>query len=174
MKRVQSLALIGALAVLAACEDGPLQSKTPGEPAVAPQGVQAFVQVDNESAAPGDEVKVFVQVQMGSANKARIGSYTGTLKYGGDALEWIADDEINDGLRVTNPNAAPGEVRFAGASAGGFANQMLYAGRFRVKAAGYSGGLSLDMKELSAAATLGDLRPQMSVAPKVFLRAVAP
>lgn len=173
MKPVRMLALLATLA-LGGCDDDPLKSRAPGEPTPPTQGLQAFVQVDNESAAVGEEVTIFVRMQVGSENGAKIGSYTGRLRFDAEALAWSSDREINDGLRVANPRAADGEVRFAGASAAGFADHTLYAGKFTVKKAGYAQGLALEMQEISAAATLGDLRPQLQVAPQVFFQSAAP
>jgi hypothetical protein len=173
MTSVRSLLLIGLLAV-GACDQEPLRSRAPAEPPPPSQGVQAFLQVDNDAARPGEEVNVYVRVQFGAEAQAKVGSYTGRLKFNPEALAWVADQEINDGLRVSNPRAAPGEVRFAGASASGFDEQLLYAGRFEVKQAGYADGLAFEMQELSAARSLGDLKPQLRVAPQLFLRAAAP
>lgn len=170
MRSVAGVTLVGALILLAGCEENPLRSRTPSEPLPPAQGAQAFIQVDNENARPGDEVAVYVRVQLGENNQSKVGSYTGKLRYNPESLEWVSDQSIDDGLRVTNPGAADGEVRFAGASATGFTELMLYAGRFRVKEAGYANGVSLEMQELSAAATLSDLKPQLRIAPQVFLR----
>jgi hypothetical protein len=172
MKSVRRLALTG-LVVLSGCDQEPLRSRTPAEPPPPAQGVQAFVQVDNDAAAPGEDVNLYVRVQFGTESDGKVGSYTGRLSFDPEALAWAADQEIPDGLRVSNPNT-PGEVRFAGASATGFSDLLLYAGRFRVKKAGYADGLSLDLQELSAAATLGDLTPQLRVAPQIFLRSATP
>ena len=169
MKSLQVMMLVATLA-LVGCEDEPLNSRLPAEPVPPGQGAQAFMQVDNETAQPGEEIGVYVRVQLGEKNQSRIGSYTGRLKFDTESLEWVSDQPINDGLRVTNPAGAGGEVRFAGASATGFNDLLLYAGRFRVKDRRYAAALALEMQELSAATTLGDMTQQLRVAPQVFLR----
>ena len=171
MKSVRSFAFALLALGLAACDQEPLKSKSPGEPAPLTQGVQAFVQVDNVQASPGEQVKVYVRVQMGTENAAKLGSYTGRLRFNPEALKWVADVQINDGLRVTNPNGAEqGELRFAGAAAGGFSTLALYQGTFEVKKPGYMDGLELQMEEISAAGSLSSLQPQLQVAPQIFRR----
>ena len=162
-----------AMLVLAgsACNDDALKSKIPAEPQPPAQGAQAFVQVDNDHAQPGDRISVFVRVQLGTENQARIGSYTGRLTFDPAALGWVSDQQSSDGMRVVNPNgAAGGEVRFAGASAAGFNDLTLYTGTFEVKKAGYMDHLAIKMEELSAAKSLGSMRADLRVAPQVFLR----
>jgi hypothetical protein len=78
--RSAQLLVFGALA-LGACDDDPLVSSTPGEPAPPAQGIQAFIQVDNDSAQPGNQVRVWVKVQIGGKTDARLGSYTGRLRF---------------------------------------------------------------------------------------------
>lgn len=161
----------GALALaVTACNDDPVNSQPPGEPPPPTQGIQAFLQVDNDHAAPGDVIHVAVKVQLGTSSDAKLGSYTGRLTFDPAALAHQTDVQINDGLRVTNPNGAPtGLVRFAGAAAGGFSDLTLYEGVFQVKRSDYLKQLALGMDELSAASTLTNLKPQLSVAPEVFL-----
>jgi hypothetical protein len=170
MKSVRSFLLVFPVLALAACDQEPVKSTALPPPLT--QGVQAFVQVDNDHANPGDRVNVYVQVQLGTETQSKIGSYTGRLTFDPEALTWVEDAQINDGLRVTNPNGAKsGEIRFAGAAASGFTNLALYRGTFEVKKAGYMSQLQLKMEELSAAKTLGNLRPQLQVTPQIFLRA---
>jgi hypothetical protein len=173
MKPVSAVLATLLLATIA-CNDDALKSKIPAEPQPPAQGAQAFVQVDNDKAQPGDRISVFVRVQLGTENQAKVGSYTGRLKFDPSALAWVNDQQIDDGLRVTNPNgASTGEIRFAGASAAGFNDLSLYRGTFEVKKTGYVGNLAIQMDELSAAKTLGDMKPELRVTPQVFLRAGA-
>lgn len=169
------LALIAVLAfAVQACDEDPLTSDTPEAPPPPTEGVQAFLQVDNDDARPGDRVRVFVRVQFGTGTQAALGSYTGRLRFDPEGVTWREDVPVDDGLRVTNPNgAATGEVRFAGASAGGFADLTLYEGIFEVRRTDWLDGLTLQMEELSAAETLGDLAPALQVAPRIFLRSSA-
>lgn len=135
------------------------------------EGIQAFLQVDNDRAAPGEEVRVYVRVQMGSKTPARLGSYTGRIRFDPEALRWIRDLELNDGLRVTNPhNAGAGEIRFAGAAAKGFDSLIVYQGVFVVEDERYLRDLKLEMEELSAALTLENLKPRLEQSPHVFRR----
>jgi len=170
--RSLSLVALSALTVAAVgCNDEPLKSGLPETPPPPSRGVQAFVQVDNAQAQPGDQIHVFVRVQLGTASSAKVGSYTGRLKYDPEALAYKGEVQINDGLRVTNPaGAASGELRFAGAAAGGFADLTLYEAVFEVKKANYGDGLKLQMEELSAASTLTNLRQQLEVPSQIFLR----
>lgn len=175
MRRIPVFLAVGLLAAQFACDDDPVKSKMPEVPPPAAQGVQAFLQVDNERAQPGEHVRVYVRVQLGTENQAKIGSYAGRLRFDPAALGWVRDAEVNDGLRVTNPNdAASGDIRFAGAAANGFNDLSLYQGEFEVKKTGYMDALKFDLDELSAALTLGNLQPQLQMVPQVFLRVGAP
>lgn len=171
MRMVHRLCLTGLALAATACEDDPLKSGLPETPAPPAQGVQAFVQVDNPNARPGDQVHVFVRVQMGTETSAKLGSYTGRLRFDPEVLAFRGEVKINDGLRVTNPTAAgAGELRFAGAAAAGFANLTLYEGIFEVKKTGYLDALAVQMEELSAAVTLTSLKQNLEVPNQVFLR----
>jgi hypothetical protein len=168
--RPVSLLVLGVL-TLAGCEDDPLTSRTPGEPPPPAQGIQAFIQVDDDRAQPGDVVRVWVKVQIGGETDARLGSYTGRLRFDPAALDLRGETAINDGMRVTNPaGAAQGDLRFAGASPAGFQSLTLYEATFEVTKPDYMDGLRLEMEEVSAALSLTNLTPTLRVAPRVFLR----
>jgi len=171
MRSVRFLSFATVLLGLAACDNEPLTSRDgPDQPPPA-EAIQAYLQVDNDQAGPGDRVHVYVNVQLGSGSQAKLGSYTGRLAFDPKALGLVESVEINDGLRVINPNGAPtGEIRFAGAAARGFEDLTVYHGVFEVKDADYMKALELKMEELSAALTLTDLQPQLQVTPQVFLR----
>lgn len=171
MRSVHVLSLAGLSLALLACNDDPLKSGLPETPPPLARGAQAFVQVDNAEAQAGDQVHVFVRVQLGTESSAKLGSYTGRLIFDPGILAFQSDIKINDGLRVTNPNgAASGEVRFAGASAAGFADLTLYEGVFEVKQTGYMDALKVQMEELSAAVTLTNLHQNLEVPEQVFFR----
>jgi hypothetical protein len=162
--RFASLAL-----ALAACSDQPAQSTGPTPPPVT-QGVAAFVSVDNLNARVGQTVRVRVEVQVGSQQNYKVGSYTGRLRFSPASLQFRAENPINDGMRIANnTGASAGEIRFAGASAAGFNTLVLYDGTFEVKAAGYAAALALQMEELSAALSLTNLAPQLTVNRQIFL-----
>jgi hypothetical protein len=170
MRSVRIL-MLGAL-LLAGCDDDPLTSRAPGEPAPPSEGLQAFVQVDNDRARPGDEIRVWVRVQIGGQTGARLGSYTGRLRFEPGSLRFLGETAIDDGMRVTNPAGAPqGDLRFAGAAPIGFTELTLYEATFTVEKEGYLDGLRLEMEEVSAAVSLTNLTPGLRVAPQVFLRA---
>ncbi|MBI2071643.1 MAG: hypothetical protein HYT81_01180 [Gemmatimonadetes bacterium] len=170
MRSVRLLTMVALVAALA-CEDDPLRSRMPEAPPPPSRGVQAFVQVSRTEARPGEEIWVFVRVQLGTDTDAKLGSYTGRLAFNPEVLAFKSETKINDGLRVTNPNGAgEGELRFAGASATGFADLTLFAGVFEVKKTGYTSVLKLTMEELSAALTLSDLTPTLDLPPQIFLR----
>lgn len=171
MRSVHVLTLAGLSLAVFACNDDPLKSSLPEAPPPPVQGVQAFVQVDNPQAQPGDQVHVFIRVQMGTELSAKLGSYTGRLTFDPGILAFQSEVKINDGLRVTNPNGAgTGEIRFAGASAAGFTDLTLYEGVFEVKKAGYLDALKVQMEELSAALTLTNLQKNLEVPNQVFFR----
>ena len=150
----------------AACADEP--TKPDPLPPPVDQGVNAYIVVDNLHAAIGQTVKVSVVVRAADAN-VKVGSFTGRLHFDAAALQYKAEVPINDGLRVANPNGAgTGEIRFAGASATGFADLTLYSATFTVKQANWTGGLALQMEELSAAKSLTNLSPQLQVQRRVF------
>ena len=64
--------------------------------------------------------------------------------------------------------AAQGLIRFAGASPSGLTTLVLYDGSFEVRAAGFAPTLRLQMEELSAALTLMNLAPRLTVNRQVF------
>ena len=108
------LAVLGL--VLSACQDQPAQSTGPTPPPVQ-QGVAAFITVDNLNAAVGQTVRVRVEVQVGSQQNYKLGSFTGRLRFNAAKLQFKAENPINDGMRVANTTtAATGLIRFAGAS----------------------------------------------------------
>jgi hypothetical protein len=171
MTSVRSFTLLGLTLGVMACEDDPLKSGLPEAPPPPNQGVQAFIQVDNAQARPGDEVRVFVRMQFGTDNGAKLGSYTGRLTFDPEVVAFLSETKIDDGLRVTNPNnAGSGELRFAGASATGFNDLTLFEGLFQVKKAGFLDAIKLEMEEASAAATLANLAPSLDVPARVFQR----
>ena len=173
MTSVHKLAAASLLLALAACDQDPTTSKTPSAPAPQAQGIQAFIQVDNDHAKPGDVIHVFVRVQLGTESQAKVGSYTGLLTFDTTSLGYQSETKINDGLRVTNPAFGVGKIKFAGVAATGLADLTLYDGTFEVKRADYRDRLLLDMEELSAALTMGNLKPQLQVTPQIFLRSAA-
>jgi hypothetical protein len=161
------LAVLGL--ALSACQDQPAQSTGPTPPPVQ-QGVAAFITVDNLNAAVGQTVRVRVEVQVGSQQNYKLGSFTGRLRFNAAKLQFKAENPINDGLRVNNATTAPtGLIRFAGASPTGFTTLVLYDGTFQVKSADYAADLALQMEELSAALSLTNLTPQLRVNRQIFL-----
>lgn len=173
MTSVHRIAAATLLLALAACDQDPTTTQTPSAPPPSAQGVQAFLQVDNDHAKPGDMVHVFVRVQLGTESQAKVGSYTGLLAFDTTSLAFRGETKINDGLRVTNPAFGPGAIKFAGVAATGLADLTLYDGTFEVKKTDYREGLTLQMEELSAALTMGNLKPQLRVTPQIFLRTEA-
>lgn len=158
---------------LTACQDQPMRTTGPTPPPPQ-QGVAAFVTVDRLDAPVGATVRVRVEVQAAAQQGFLLGSYTGRLQFDPAALQFQQENAISDGLRISNPaNAAKGEIRFAGAAATGFSTLVLYDGSFTVKAAGYAAGLSLIMEEMSAAKSLTNLKPQLSVSRQIFLSRAA-
>jgi hypothetical protein len=169
MRSITRFGLVALALSLAACEDDPINTGGVDTPPPPAEGIQAFLQVSHDRAEVGQQVEVFVRVQMGTKTPARLGSYTGRLKFDPEALHWIRDMEIADGLRVINPNGAGlGEIRFAGASAKGFDSLLVYHGVFEVKEPAYLTALALEMEELSAALTLQNLKAKLEQAPHVF------
>ena len=161
------LAVLGL--ALSACQDQPAQSTGPTPPPVQ-QGVAAFITVDNLNAAVGQTVRVRVEVQVGSQQNYKLGSFTGRLRFNAAKLQFKTENPINDGLRVNNTTTAPtGLIRFAGASPTGFTTLVLYDGTFQVKGADYAAELVLQMEELSAALSLTNLTPQLRVNRQIFL-----
>ncbi len=153
---------------LTACQD---EAPATGPTAPNPQtGVTAYVTVDNLNARVGQTVRVRVEVQVGTQQNYRVGSYTGRLRFDAARLQFRAENAINDGLRVANnTGAGAGEVRFAGASPTGFQTLVLYDATFEVRNANYAASLQLTMEELSAAQSLANLQPHLTVNRQVFL-----
>ncbi len=158
---------------LTACTDQPARTTGPLPPP--PQsGVAAYITVDKLDAQPGQTVRVRVEVQVGTQQNFKLGSYTGRLHFSPASLQYQTENKINDGLRVANPaNASKGEIRFAGAAPTGFTTLVLYDGTFEVKSADYAQGLQLTMEELSAAMSLANLQPSLKVNPQIFLSRTA-
>ena len=155
---------------LTACNDQPARTTGPAAPRPPQAGVAAFISVDRLDARPGDTVRVRIEVQVGTQQTFKVGSFTGRLHFSPTALQFQQENKISDGLRVSNPaNAPKGEIRFAGASPTGFTTLVLYDGSFTVKSSDYTQGLSLVMEELSAASTLANLRASLKVNSQVFL-----
>ena len=171
MRLIRLLPLAATLLIVAGCDEDPLTTRGLEEPPPPTEGIQAFLQVDNDRAQAGDQVHLYVKVQFGTQTDAQLGSFTGRLKFDPEAFRLSDAVEINDGLRVTNPNGAKdGEIRFAGAAPRGFENLTIFHGVFEVLEPGFADALTLEMEELSAAESLTDLQPQLKVAPQVFLR----
>jgi len=153
-----------------ACNDQPARTTGPTAPPPPQAGVAAFISVDRLDARPGDTVRVRVEVQVGTQQTFKVGSFTGRLHFSPTALQFQQENKISDGLRVSNPaNAPKGEIRFAGASPTGFTTLVLYDGTFTVKSSDYAQGLSLVMEELSAASSLANLRASLKVNSQIFL-----
>ena len=169
MKSAHLLTMTGLALALGACDE-PFDSQRPDVPPPPPQGIQAFLQVDNDRATPGQQIQLFVAVQFGVEEDLKLGSYTGALYFDPEVLAWKSDIAVDDGLRVTNAASAPGQIRFAGAAARGFEDNLLYRGEFTVKAANYMEGLRFEMEELTAAGSLADLESGLATETKVFLR----
>jgi hypothetical protein len=171
MRSVRFFSLAALSLAVLACNDDPLKSSLPETPPPPAKGVQAFVQVDKTDAQPGDQIHVYVRVQLGSETAAKLGSYTGRLSFDPAVLGYRSEVKINDGLRVTNPNGAEqGDLRFAGAAADGFADLTLYEAVFDVKKAGYLDAMKVNMEEMSAAKSLVNLRTQLQQPTQVFFR----
>jgi len=170
MRSVRYLALGVALAWTAGCDEA-FTSKMPDAPPPPAAGVQAYLQVDNDQAGPGDEVHVYVRVQFGRDSEARLGSYTGRLHFDAETLAWLRDVDINDGMRVVNPaGAQEGEIRFAGVAANGLEDLTLYHGVFEVTDAGYLDGLTIQIEEMTEALTLRSVESSLQTPTQVFLR----
>ncbi len=159
---------------LTACGDQPARTVGPAVPPPPQSGVAAFISVDRLNAQPGETVRVRVEVQVGTQQTFKLGSYTGRLHFSPTALQFQAENKISDGLRVSNPaNAPKGEIRFAGASPTGFTTLVLYDGTFTVKSPDYTSGLSLMMEEMSAASSLANLKASLKVNSQIFLSRTA-
>jgi hypothetical protein len=165
---MNTLRIAAICLALTACQD---DARSAGPTAPTPQeGVAAYVTVDNLNARPGQTVRVRVEVQVGTQQNYRVGSFTGRLRFDPARVALRQENAINDGLRVSNNNGAPqGEVRFAGASPTGFQTLVLYDGTFEVTGANWLPTLRLTMEELSAAQSLTNLQPSLRVNPQVFL-----
>lgn len=167
-KRILGTALV--LALVTGCDDELTKFGETAAPPVPTQGVQAFIQVDNDQAGPGQEVRLWVQAQVGSDLEAALASYTGRLHFDPEALTLTRDIQIDDGLRVINSKGAGlGEIRFAGAQAGGLEVLTLYEGVFTVREAGFASTLQLEMEEMSGA-DLTDYDEVMEVEETVYVR----
>jgi hypothetical protein len=161
MISLRTLALAAVIGC-AACVDEPTHPAL-GTPADTGAAIGAFVSVDNPGAAVGQTVLVTVGLQ---GSSTQVGAYNGRLHFDPTQLALSAEVPVaHDGLRISNPKgAATGEIRFAGANAAGFAVPTLYTANFVVRSAGFASTLNLEIDELTAAKTLGDLTPRVKVA----------
>ncbi len=166
---MHALRLVFLGLALTACQDQPAQSTGPTPPPVQ-QGVSAYITVDKLNATVGQTVRVRVEVQVGTQQSYKLGSYTGRLRFNTAHLQFKNENPISDGLRIANATTAgTGLIRFAGASATGFNSLVLYDATFEVKGADYASDLQLQMEELSAALSLTNLAPQLRVSRQIFL-----
>ena len=90
MKSVHLLTMTGLALALGACDE-PFDSQRPDVPPRPTEGIQAFLQVDNDRATPGQQIQVFVAVQFGVEEDLKLGSYTGALYFDPEVLAWKSD-----------------------------------------------------------------------------------
>lgn len=170
MKSTRILGAVLVLAIAAGCDDELTKFADTATPPVPAQGVQAFIQVDNDQAGPGQQVRLWIQAQVGSQMEEGLASYTGRVGFDPEALSLARDIQIDDGLRVINSKGATdGEIRFAGAKAGGLEVLTLYEGVFTVRKAGFTSTLKLEMEEMSGA-NLTSYDDVVDVTQDVFVR----
>jgi hypothetical protein len=170
MRAKQVIGILCVVGALAGCDDELVKAGDLSTPPTPKNGLQAFIQVDNEHASVGQQVRVWVRVQVGSELDEPLASYTGRLRFDPRALSFTRDVQIDDGLRVINSKGSDtGDIRFAGAQAGGFDDLTLYEGVFTVRQAGYVTGLSLEMEEMSGA-ELTDYDDAVEIDRTVYVR----
>jgi hypothetical protein len=153
----------------AACADEPT---TPGGSEVAnlPQGLNVYLTLDDQRAAPGASVRVTGKVSAVGVDLTPTG-FLVRLSYDPAKLEPVADRSPEDGvLRAINIGVAPGLVKAAGASAKGLHTDVLFELDMKVKQAGYTDGLAIAVDELGVIErNFADLAADAVVAPQAIV-----
>ena len=77
-------------------------------------------------------------------------AFLANLRYDPERLEPVAVvTQRDDVVRVVNLEAGPGLIKAAGAAANGLGTEILVTVTMRVKQAGYTASLSIDLEELT-------------------------
>ncbi len=147
-------ALLTALtvgAVATACEDDPI---TPAEEGVQPvvvldNGLNAYLVVSSDRARVGSTISVEARIRA-VGEDLNPTAFLANLRYDAERLEPVAViGQRDDVVRAVNLEAGPGLIKAAGAAANGLGTEILVTVTMRVKQAGYTASLSIDLDELT-------------------------
>ena len=151
---VRFTALFTALtlgAVATACENDPI---TPAEEegqsvVVLDRGLNAYLVVTSDRARVGSTISVEGRVKV-VGEDLNPTAFLANLRYDAERLEPVAViAQRDDVVRAVNLEAGPGLIKVAGAAANGLGTEILVIVTMRVKKAGYTAALSIDLDELT-------------------------
>jgi hypothetical protein len=147
-------ALLTALAVGAvatACEDDPIASAEEGiQPVVVlDNGLNAYLVVSSDLARVGSTISVEARIRA-VGEDLNPAAFLANLRYDAERLEPVAVvGQQDDVVRAVNLEAGPGLIKAAGAAADGLGTEILVTVTMKVKQAGYTASLSIDLDELT-------------------------
>ena len=144
-------AALTAGALVTACQDDPI---TPGgeqnqEVVVLDQGLNVYLVVTSDRAPIGSTISVEARVRA-VGEDLNPTAFLANLRYDAELLEPVAViAQRDDVVRAVNLQAGPGLIKAAGAAANGLGTEILVIVTMRVKKAGYTAALSIDLDELT-------------------------
>lgn len=140
---------LALVAGISACRDDPTQPLETGEEAVLRPGVNVYMTLSDDAAAPGSRIAVTGKVRALGVQLTPTG-FLVDLRYDAEKLMPLEAVTLEDGvLRAINLEAGAGLVKVAGAAASGLDGDVLFAIEMEVVADGYAKGLKLDVHELT-------------------------
>jgi hypothetical protein len=162
-----SVWVLASTVVLAlGCRDDPTPPSAAEEEILLP-GLNVYLTVDEAAATPGATVRVTAKARAVGVKLTPTG-YVVRLRYDPERLEVLADASPDDDvLRVMNLAVGPGLVKAAGAAPDGLGTDILFVVDMKVRKAGYSEGLGVEIQELTVLErNFADLAPSALVAPR--------
>ena len=139
------------VAVATACKDDPIMPEEEEDPAVVvlDRGLNAYLVVTSDRARVGSTISVEARVRV-VGEDLNPTAFLANLRYDAERLEPVAViAQRDDVVRAVNLEAGPGLIKVAGAAANGLGTEILVIVTMRVKKAGYTAALSIDLDELT-------------------------
>ena len=139
------------VAVATACKDDPIMPEEEEDPAVVvlDRGLNAYLVVTSDKARVGSTISVEGRVKV-VGEDLNPTAFLANLRYDAERLEPVAViAQRDDVVRAVNLEAGPGLIKVAGAAANGLGTEILVIVTMRVKKAGYTAALSIDLDELT-------------------------
>jgi len=139
------------VAVATACKDDPIMPEEEEDPAVVvlDRGLNAYLVVTSDRARVGSTISVEGRIKV-VGEDLNPTAFLANLRYDAERLEPVAViAQRDDVVRAVNLEAGPGLIKVAGAAANGLGTEILVIVTMRVKKAGYTAALSIDLDELT-------------------------